>query len=178
MGTFAVVPRPEPLAPTAAVAEGCAARRLARRLLQLGDAALARLVGVAGPGLLAVLGAEAELPWIDGIRYLGRDPDAPALYLPTALTFDVPLALVEGAFLAAATAGAAPFAVLLEPPHQGTAGGAAFGRPFRLEPPHQGTAGGAAFGRPFRLEPPRLVPLGAARPVERARLSLWLERTP
>jgi class 3 adenylate cyclase/tetratricopeptide (TPR) repeat protein len=40
----------------------------------------------------------------------------------------------------------------LEPPHQGTAGGAAFGRPIRLEPPHQGTAGGAAFGRPIRLE--------------------------
>jgi thimet oligopeptidase len=41
----------------------------------------------------------------------------------------------------------------LEPPHQGTAGGAAFGRSIRLEPPHQGTAGGAAFGRSIRLEP-------------------------
>jgi tetratricopeptide (TPR) repeat protein/TolB-like protein len=42
----------------------------------------------------------------------------------------------------------------LEPPHQGTAGGAAFGRSIRLEPPHQGTAGGAAFGRSIRLEQP------------------------
>ncbi len=28
----------------------------------------------------------------------------------------------------------------------------------RLEPPHQGTAGGPAFGRPIRLEPPRPPP--------------------
>jgi len=42
--------------------------------------------------------------------------------------------------------------IRLEPPHQGTAGGAAFGRSIRLEPPHQGTAGGAAFGRSIRLE--------------------------
>ncbi len=40
----------------------------------------------------------------------------------------------------------------LEPPPQGTARGAAFGRPIRLEPPPQGTARGAAFGRPIRLE--------------------------
>jgi Fe2+ transport system protein FeoA len=45
-----------------------------------------------------------------------------------------------------------PVVESLEPPHQGTAGGAAFGRPVRLESPHQGTAGGAAFGRPVRLE--------------------------
>jgi tRNA threonylcarbamoyladenosine biosynthesis protein TsaB len=42
----------------------------------------------------------------------------------------------------------------VEPPHQGTAGGAAFGRPIRLESPTQGTARGAAFGRPIRLESP------------------------
>jgi hypothetical protein len=137
IGALALLPRPDPLVPSAAVAEGSAARRLARRLLQLEDAALARLVGVAAPGLLAVLGAEGELPWVDGIRYLGRDPRAPSLYLPTAIAFAAPLALVERALLAAAPAGAAPLAVL--------------------------------------LPPLRLVPLGAARPVERARLTRWLE---
>ncbi len=48
----------------------------------------------------------------------------------------------------------------LEPPHQGTAEGAASGRSIRLEPPHQGTAEGAASGRSIRLESdkPKTVP--------------------
>jgi MoxR-vWA-beta-propeller ternary system domain bpX5 len=48
--------------------------------------------GVVGDGWSAALGAEfdrsagshpAELPWVDGIVYLGRDPEAPRLLLPT-----------------------------------------------------------------------------------------------
>lgn len=130
-------PRPLPLAPQAALAEGPAAVRLARRLLEGPDAALARLAGVGGPGVLAVCGAEADLPWVDGVRYLGRDPAAPSLLLPTALAFDGPLELLERALLRRAAPAGAPLAVL--------------------------------------LDPLRLVPLGAARPVSRARLAAWLE---
>lgn len=130
------VPRAEPLAASAAIAEGEAAARLARRLLALPDASLARLDGVAGEGLLAVLGAENDLPWVDGVRYLGRDPAAPALLLPTARTPVLPLPLVERALAAAAPEGAAPLAVL--------------------------------------TDPLRVVPLGRARPVDRARLLAWM----
>lgn len=133
-----VHPLPQPLRPSLALAEGAAAARLARRLLALTDEALARLSGVAAPGLLAVLGAEEDLPWVDGIRYLGRHPDAPALLLPTAVTFEAPLALLERALVSRAPREAAPLAVL--------------------------------------LDPLRLVPLGAARPVDRERLAAWLER--
>ncbi len=69
--------------------------------------------------------------------------------------------------------------IRLEPPHQGTAGGAASGRPIRLEPPHQGTACGAASGRPIRLEPPHgeeRVVLPLARPTSSARLLLDIFR--
>lgn len=136
-GALAFVPRAEPLAPAAALAEGEAAVRLARRLLALPDDALARLAGVAGRGLLAVTGAEADLPWVDGVAYLGRDPAAPALLLPTARVPALPLPLVERALAAGALPGAAPLAVI--------------------------------------AEPLRLVPLGGARPVDRARLVAWLE---
>ena len=56
-----------------------------------------------------------------------------------------------------------------EPPHQGTAGGAAFGRPIRLESPHQGTAGGAAFGRSIRLERRHLFKQPPSGPLALAR---------
>jgi hypothetical protein len=56
-----------------------------------------------------VLGAAAALPWCDGARYLGRDPEAPALYVPTAIGPDLPVSLVERAVLRLAPA---PVAVL------------------------------------------------------------------
>jgi hypothetical protein len=121
----------------AVVAEGEAARRLALRVLTCPDGTMARLSGVAGRGLLVLLGAEADLPWVDGVRYLGRDPEAPALLLPTALALTAPLLLVERALLGAAKDAAPPYAVL--------------------------------------LEPLRLVPLGGARSLERARLGAWLK---
>jgi hypothetical protein len=139
-GALTFHPRPTPLVPEATLAEGSAARRLARRLLCLEDGVLAQLSGVCAPEVLDVLGAEADLPWVDGVRYLGRDPSAQALFLPTALAPAVPLSLLERALLAAAAAGGAPLALL--------------------------------------PEPLRVVPLGAARPVERARLARWLEGSP
>jgi MoxR-vWA-beta-propeller ternary system protein len=110
-----LVPRETPLAPVAALATGAAARRLARRLLAATDEHLARLEGVAGPGLLVVTGAEADLPWVDGVRYLGRDPDAPGLLLPTAARPVIPATLLARTLLAGAPTGGAPYAVRLAP---------------------------------------------------------------
>jgi hypothetical protein len=127
------VPRLAPLSPEGALAAGPAAERLVRRLLQLPDEALARLVGVAGPGLVVVCAPDAEdLPWVDGLVYLGRDPAAPALLIPTALCPNVPLPLVERAVLARLPPGSTPVAV--------------------------------------SPRTSQLVPLGSARPLQRARL--------
>jgi MoxR-vWA-beta-propeller ternary system domain bpX5 len=131
-----VRPRREPLVPCAAAAEGAAAVRLAHRLLALDDEALARLSGVSAPDLLAVFGPEVALPWVEGIRYFGRDPEAPSLLLPTAVVLSVPAPLLERALLAAAGGSTPPLAVL--------------------------------------LDPLRLVPMGLARPVDRARLQVWI----
>lgn len=82
--------REPPLAPCAVAAQGDVARHLARRLLELEPAALGRLSGVAGKTTLVLLGDEAHLPWVDGVLYLGRDPLAPALLLPTRIEPVVP----------------------------------------------------------------------------------------
>jgi hypothetical protein len=107
-------PRAAPLAPLGATARGPAARALAERLLARDDDALAALSGVASPDRLIVLGPADALPWVDGVVYLGRDPQAPALLLPTALAPDAPPALLERAVLARVSA--APVAVLADPP--------------------------------------------------------------
>jgi hypothetical protein len=104
-----------PLAPTCVWAEGPSAQALAARLLARSDEALRTLRGAAAPGLLAVLGEAEALPWVDGVNYLGRDPEAPALLLPTLRAPDVHPALLERALLARASAGAAPLGVLLAP---------------------------------------------------------------
>lgn len=108
-------PRRTPLDPIAVAARGPAARALAQRLLARDDEALARLSGAASRELLVVLGDAADLPWVDGAVYLGKDTAAPSLLLPTTREPSVPLPLVERAFARAAGA-APPFAILLEPP--------------------------------------------------------------
>lgn len=108
-------PRTTPLDPIGVAARGEAARSLARRLLAREDEALARLSGVAAPELLVVLGESADLPWVDGAVYLGRDAAAPSLLLPTTREPALPLPLVERAF-ARATDAPPPLAVLLDPP--------------------------------------------------------------
>jgi hypothetical protein len=109
-------PRDEPLAPIAVAARGSAARALAARLARRDDASLGRLTGVAGPSLLIALGEADALPWVDGVVYLGRDPGAPSLLLPTTLAPDAPIALIERAILGRAESRSAPFAVLVDPP--------------------------------------------------------------
>ena len=90
---------------------GPVALALARRALAVEDAALARWSGVAGPGVLVLLGDTESLPWVDGVLYLGRDPAAPSLLLPCTLAPDVAPALLDRALVARAEAGT-PLAVL------------------------------------------------------------------
>ena len=84
--------REPPLIACAVAAWANVAQRLAHRLLELDDVALGRLAGVSGKNTLVLLGDEADLPWVDGVLYLGRDPDAPSLLLPTRMQPAVPSA--------------------------------------------------------------------------------------
>lgn len=104
-------PRTIPLRPTALVAIGPVAYALATKLLSRPDA-LPRLRGVAGPELLAIVGDEAVLPWVDGVQYLGHDADAPSLLLPTQLIPSVPVGLVERALQRTYPSVRPPLAVL------------------------------------------------------------------
>jgi hypothetical protein len=106
-------PRAVPLAPLAVVAVGARARSLAERLLGDSDEILSGLRGVAGPGCVIAMGE--GLPWVDGVLYLGRDPDAPSLLLPTNLLPSVPAALLERALVAKSRM-SPPLAVLPDPP--------------------------------------------------------------
>ncbi len=76
-------PRSDPLRPVAVVATGDAATRLADRLTKESDERLGRLRGIAGADVLLLIGDAGDLPWVDGVGYLGRDPAAPNLLLPT-----------------------------------------------------------------------------------------------
>ena len=108
-------PRDPPLAALAVVGVGPVALALARRVLAAGDVELARWSGVAGPGVLVLLGETVSLPWVEGVVYLGKDPGAPALLLPCPLVPELALALLERALVARA-GGVTPLAVLPHPP--------------------------------------------------------------
>lgn len=73
------VPREPPLRPTAVAAIGEPAVRLVARLRAW--SAHRPWQGVAGPGWLVLSGDDP--PWVDGVSFLGRDPAAPRLLLPT-----------------------------------------------------------------------------------------------
>jgi hypothetical protein len=89
---------------------------LAARLLERDDEALGALRGVAGAGILAVLGEERHLPWTDGVIYLGRDASSPSLLLPTNREPLLPPPLLERAVLARLRNPHPPVAVLAAPP--------------------------------------------------------------
>jgi len=116
------LPRPIPLEPVGVAARGEAARALAARLLSRSDEELATLRGVAGPDVLIALGSGGNLPWADGVVYLGQDPDSPLLLLPTTHGSSVPPQLLERALVARADRAdgadrlSPPLAVLLDPP--------------------------------------------------------------
>lgn len=113
------VGRDPPLSPLAVVARGQAALRLADRLASSELPCDGRWRGLGDPGggrerWLLVLGDEP--PWVDGAAYLGRDPAAPRLLLPTALRPDsggIAVAALLDRAIAARCAGAlGPFAVV------------------------------------------------------------------
>jgi hypothetical protein len=113
-------PRPDILDPVAVAGVGRPARALANRLLRLTDARLQELRGAAGGDLLVVLGETSALPWADGVAYLGRDPDAPRLLVPTMVRPDIALDVLERAIAGRAAALPSrlpsPWAMLLAPP--------------------------------------------------------------
>jgi hypothetical protein len=113
---IAFAPRADSLDPAAVIAAGSVAQALAGRLLRLSDTELAALRGVAGDGLIALLGPSASLPWVDGVVYLGRDADAPRLLLPTTLRPTVALDIFERAIARRAGKRASPWAVIVSPP--------------------------------------------------------------
>lgn len=101
-------PREEPLAIEGAFARGEASQRLARRLLAYNRTTPVR--AVAGEGLLVILGD--DLPWAEGIVYLGREASASQMYLPTVLAPSVAPALLARAIERRMPAPAGPFAVV------------------------------------------------------------------
>jgi hypothetical protein len=85
---------------------------LARRVLSESDTRLAGWSGVAGTGVLVLLGPAGSLPWVDGAVYLGRDSSAPSLLMPCALAPDVAASMLERALLARVGSAGTPVAVL------------------------------------------------------------------
>ena len=67
------------------------------------------------PVLLVIFGEEERLPWVDGIVYLGHDPQSPSLFFPTTLEPSVPAALLEKS-MAIVHGQRGPCALLLDPP--------------------------------------------------------------
>ena len=114
MTTLTWSAREPPLPAAGAVAEGAAARAMASRLCARSEEALARLRGVVAGDVVIVLGEPDDLPWVPGAKYLGRDPLAPSLWLPTTRAPQVSVALLERALGQAP--GRGPVAVLLDPP--------------------------------------------------------------
>jgi hypothetical protein len=87
-----------PLAPEFVIARGAAGRALARALLE-NPTRLATLRGLVSGDLLAVTGA--DLPWVDGAEYFGRDGSASWLLVPTSLAASVPTSWLERRYRAA-----------------------------------------------------------------------------
>lgn len=99
-------PREPPLAPAAALWTDGGVDTALRRLEAMVAARRHRLEGVLTARALLVLGKREDLPWAPEVTYLGVDPDAPSLLVPTALAPDVPVALLERAVLRRAGASA------------------------------------------------------------------------
>ena len=70
---------------------------------------------MSAPGLLVILGEEERLPWVNGIIYLGHDPQSPSLFFPTTVEPSVPAALLERS-VATVHGQRGPCALLLDPP--------------------------------------------------------------
>lgn len=105
-------PREYPLAPLAVASFSAAlSRAMADKLSKREDSELSKLLCVAGDGVLFVLGEENELPWLDGVIYLGQERSS-TIYVPTSWQASVPLPLLERALLVANPNLMPPIAVL------------------------------------------------------------------
>ena len=91
--------RLDALEPLAVIAFDRAAIRLREKLLSLEDEKLSILQGIFAENLLFVAGANDILPWVDGVIYLGKNPNALSIYLPTNLRPEMPLDLFEKSLL-------------------------------------------------------------------------------
>jgi MoxR-vWA-beta-propeller ternary system domain bpX5 len=105
------VPREPPLEPAAVVGMGPSFVALLARLDRASNEALSKLRGVAGADVIVVAGEALALPWVDGAHWLGRDPAAPSLLVPTGLRPSVEVSLFERALLRGAH-GPSPLAVV------------------------------------------------------------------
>lgn len=97
------IPRPI----SAMLLRGVAATRLVERLLTLEKYPW---TGVAGRGWVALMGP--ELPWSPEALWLGPDPDAPSLLLPTLYQPDLHPMLLERAVTARFHRPCGPYAVV------------------------------------------------------------------
>jgi len=87
------------VAAQAVVAWGPVARQLHARLLQMPTEQAVRLQATANAEVLVVLGAETDLPWVDGVQYAAAHEQAPALWLSTRWEPDVAADLLIEALL-------------------------------------------------------------------------------
>lgn len=87
------IARREPLPVVGELAAGPAVPRLARQVLQRTSRG-SQLRACASQGWLLVLGATEDLPWVDGVVWLGETDD---LLLPTLLEPSVSPALIRAA---------------------------------------------------------------------------------
>jgi hypothetical protein len=89
-------PREPPLGIVAVAGWGDCAIELASRAVarQFRDGALAAM---ASEVALVLIGSGDDLPWADGAVYLGRDPAAAGMLLPTSVGPSVPVDLLERA---------------------------------------------------------------------------------
>ena len=92
------LPRAQALPAVAVAASGAAGTQLLQALARLDP--LPALEGVVSANEVVVLGPFDALPWVEGAVYLGREPEAPTLLLPTTLKPAVPLPWLASAVVA------------------------------------------------------------------------------
>ena len=110
--TPALRARAEPLPARAVVAEHDVARRLASRLLTLDESTRRQLRLVVTQDLLVALGPADVLPWVDGVRYFGAEPESLAMLVPTTRETTPSSVLVERAMRRTHQLPIGPFALL------------------------------------------------------------------
>ena len=92
------IPREPPLVPAALWAAGETLHLLENRLHGLSDRRLQRLSCVRTREGMLLLGD--DLPWLEGVVWLGRDPEAANVWMPVHLATDIPAGVLELACLA------------------------------------------------------------------------------